>query len=107
MFSLFGLLAVVNLVAAAAVPSLNFGGKAKAVYFMSNNKDGNQIYALPADGRGFLSDGSVTETGGKGAKEVSPTPGDSLGSQGSLVLSGNVRNTPLLIAVIVPLTSSL
>lgn len=84
-----------SLVAAAALPTPNHGRivSARAVYFMSNNGDGNQIYALPVNSSGLVSDGTVTETGGKGAYEGSPTPGDSLGSQASLQINGNVRST--------------
>lgn len=98
MLAIVGLVTcLANLVAAAALPALNHGRivNARAVYFMSNNGDGNQIYALPVNSSGLVSDGTVTATGGKGAYEGSPTPGDSLGSQASLQIDGNVRSAPI------------
>lgn len=96
MLAIVGLVVLLaNFVAATVIPNHGRIVNARAIYFMSNNKAGNQIYALPVNSSGLVSDGTVTATGGSGAYEGSPTPGDSLGSQGSLQINGNVRSTPI------------
>lgn len=88
-----------NVFAATAVPAghdlQRSSVNAKAVYFMSNNRTGNQIYALPVNGSGLVSDGSVTSTGGVGASVKADYPGDSLASQGCIQINGNVRSIHL------------
>lgn len=67
----------------------------KAIYFISNDAE-NAIVSLPIKSDGTVSMGSKTPTGGKGsniatngdaAKQQAP---DSLGSQGSVSVAGDV-----------------
>lgn len=71
---------------------------AKVVYFISNAAN-NSIVAMKVGANGSLSDGSVTPTGGAGMSGVNATGGaaapDSLFSQGSIKISGNVRSSSL------------
>lgn len=98
MIATAGLVALLaNLIAATAIPPhalQRSHASARAVYFMSNNDAGNQIYALPVDDSGLVSDGSVTSTGGLGASVKADYPGDSLASQGCMQIHGNVRTAP-------------
>jgi hypothetical protein len=70
----------------------------KAVYFQTN-KAPNSIVAIPAAADGTLSGGVLTATGGNGGNTVNadtgvPNAPDALGSQGSVVVNGNVRPFP-------------
>jgi hypothetical protein len=75
--------------AASAAPA-----NAKAIYFMTNAAN-NSIVALKVAADGTLSDGSITATGGAGMSGVdstgAPAAPDSLFSQGSVKVAGNVR----------------
>jgi hypothetical protein len=67
---------------------------AKAIYFMTNAAN-NSIVALKVAADGTLSDGSITATGGAGMSGLdssgAPAAPDSLFSQGSVKVAGNVR----------------
>ena len=67
---------------------------AKAIYFMTNAAN-NSIVALKVNEDGTLSSGSMTATGGSGMSGVdstgAPAAPDSLFSQGSVKVSGNVH----------------
>ena len=76
--------------------------QAKAVYFQTN-KVPNSIAAIPVSQNGALSGGSLTATGGNGGDTFDATTGkpngpDSLSSQGSVVVSGNVSLTQLALS---------
>jgi 6-phosphogluconolactonase len=60
---------------------------AGSVYTMTNAADGNQIVIFGRDAKGFLTKAGSVDTGGMGSGGAL----DPLGSQGSLVLSGNGR----------------
>ncbi|MCJ1311934.1 hypothetical protein MMC25_005608 [Agyrium rufum] len=45
---------------------------AQALYFMTNNPEGNQVYTVKVGSNGTLSDGSVFSTGGLGGSIVNP-----------------------------------
>ncbi|KAL9023432.1 MAG: hypothetical protein Q9196_007203, partial [Gyalolechia fulgens] len=66
----------------------------RAIYFLTNDAAGNSIVALNVGPDGFLSDGSVTPTGGKGASAINgatnqPSGPDALFSQSALKVEGN------------------
>lgn len=70
------------------------GGLTSAAYFLDNNPNGSAIIALTVGSDGLLSDPVRTSTGGYGAISVnpdgSPRPVDTLSSQGSVTVKGNV-----------------
>ena len=86
--SLFALAAVSGCTAAAGEPTENaesseqdlIGGRAGAVYTLSNEAAANQLIVFRRAANGTLEQASTHATGGKGS-------GDGLGSQGAVVLS--------------------
>ncbi|KAI7263335.1 hypothetical protein KC345_g9179 [Hortaea werneckii] len=68
-----------------------------AAYFLDNNPNGSAIIALTVGPDGLLSDPVRTSTGGYGAISVnpdgSPRPVDTLSSQGSVTVKGNMLFT--------------
>ena len=88
------LLPLVSLLGFAAVtPAFAAGDSvAGAVYAMSNASAGNQVLVYDRSADGFLSLANTYPTGGLGSGGQPPLdPADALGSQGSLVLSGDGR----------------
>ncbi|KAI7338453.1 hypothetical protein KC315_g1751 [Hortaea werneckii] len=73
------------------------GGLTSAAYFLDNNPNGSAIIALTVGSDGLLSDPVRTSTGGYGAISVnpdgSPRPVDTLSSQGSVTVKGNMLFT--------------
>ncbi|KAK4952151.1 hypothetical protein LTR10_010071 [Elasticomyces elasticus] len=65
-------------------------------YFLDNDPSGNSIVSLVTDRHGMLSNPVRTSTRGRGSDMVSlagvPAGVDTLGSQGSVVVSGNVTH---------------
>ncbi|RMZ22563.1 hypothetical protein D0859_13402 [Hortaea werneckii] len=72
-------------------------GLTSAAYFLDNNPNGSAIIALTVGPDGLLSDPVCTPTGGYGAISVnpdgSPRPVDTLSSQGSVTVKGNILFT--------------
>ncbi|KAI7362386.1 hypothetical protein KC354_g7318 [Hortaea werneckii] len=73
------------------------GGLTSAAYFLDNNPNGSAIIALTVGPDGLLKDPVRTSTGGYGAISVnpdgSPRPVDTLSSQGSVTVKGNMLFT--------------
>ncbi|KAI6879897.1 hypothetical protein KC360_g7647 [Hortaea werneckii] len=73
------------------------GGLTSAAYFLDNNPNGSAIIALTVGPDGLLKDPVRTSTGGYGAISVnpdgSPRPVDTLSSQGTVTVKGNMLFT--------------
>ena len=88
-------------VSATALPSQSQWQRSqRAIYTLSNDPAGANILSLVVSDNGTVSSPVLTPTGGKGQLGVNagppevPAGPDSLFSQGSVLVSGNVRTGP-------------
>ena len=75
-------------------PARKMATTGKAVYFITNDIQGNAVVALPIGSNGMLSKGSVTKTGGAGSialggETKQPAVPDALVGQSALTVAGN------------------